>query len=115
MTAAHDDLLAAKTRLGNFLKASPQVMRGFSEVTRAATAPGPMSPAQKELVATAIAVVVGCKECILYHVDGALRHGATEAELVDVLGVAVEMGGGPAVMYAAQALDAWRALAGGDA
>lgn len=111
MTPAHDDLVAAKTRLGNFLKASPQLMRSFSEVTRAATAPGTMSSGQKELVATAIAVAVGCEDCILYHVDGALRHGATEADLVEVLGVAVEMGGGPAVMYASKALDAWRALA----
>jgi len=47
----------------------------------------------------------------LYHVDAARRHGATEPELVEALEVAVEMGGGPAIMYAGKALEAFRKLA----
>ena len=111
MNPTQDRLAAAKTRLGAFAKTSPALFRGFAEVTRAATAPGAMSHAQKELVAVAIAVATGCEDCILYHVDGAMQHGASEAELSEVLAVAVEMGGGPAVMYAGKALEAWRGLA----
>ena len=80
-------------------------MKGFAEVTRVATAAGSFTPAQKELMATAIAVAT------LYHIDGARRHGADEAALVEALAVAVEMGGGPAVMYAGKALAAFRGLA----
>ena len=38
------------------------------------------------------------------------RLGADEMALVEALEVAVEMGGGPAVMYASKALDAFRAI-----
>jgi AhpD family alkylhydroperoxidase len=51
-------------------------MEGFAKISKAATADGQFSAAQKQLVATAISVVVGCEDCILYHVDAAKRLGA---------------------------------------
>jgi len=101
---------AAKGRIGQVANAAPGLMEGFVKVSKAATAPGAFSPAEKELVATAIAVATGCEDCILYHVDGAKRHGASEEALVEALTVAVEMGGGPALMYAGKALAAFREL-----
>lgn len=107
---AKDQLSAAKTRMGAFAKSSPDLFDGFARVSKAATRKGSFSSAQKELIATAIAVSQGCDDCILYHVDAARRHGADEAALIEVLEVAVEMGGGPAVMYAGRALEAFRTL-----
>ena len=40
----------------------------------------------------------------------ALEHGATREELGDVCAMAMTMGGGPALMYAARALAAWDEL-----
>jgi AhpD family alkylhydroperoxidase len=105
-----DGLTAAKARMGAFAKTSPELFDGFTKVSRAATRSGSFSTAQRELIATAIAVVEGCDDCILYHVDAARRHGAEEAALVEALEIAVEMGGGPAVMYAGKALEAFRTL-----
>jgi AhpD family alkylhydroperoxidase len=111
MTAlTSEKLKAAKGRIGTFAKAAPGLMEGFSKVSKVATAAGRFTPAQKELIATAIAVATGCEDCILYHVDGARRHGAEEGDLLEVLEVAVEMGGGPALMYAGKALEAFREL-----
>lgn len=111
MSDAKTKLHAAKERLGAVAKASPDLFGGFTRVARAATAQGEsFSPAQRELVAAAIAVSQGCGDCILYHVDAAIRHGATEKALVEALEVAIEMGGGPALMYAGQALEAFRGL-----
>lgn len=111
MTEIGPKLTAAKARINTFAKAAPDLFEGFSKVTKAATAEaGGFSPAQRELIATAIAVCQGCEDCILYHVEGAKRHGADEAALLAVLEVAVEMGGGPAVMYAGKALETFRAL-----
>lgn len=107
---AKDDLTAAKHRMGAFAKASPDLFEGFARVSKAATRDGSFTAAQKELIATALSVVKGCDDCILYHVDAARRHGADEAALIEVLEVAVEMGGGPAVMYAGKALDTFRSL-----
>lgn len=107
---ASERLTAAKGRIGAVAKAAPGMMQGFAKISAAATADGAFSAAHKELIATAIAVTQGCEDCILYHVDGAKRHGATESELVEALTVAVEMGGGPSLMYAGKALDAFREL-----
>lgn len=111
MTDTKAGLAAAKIRLGGLAKAAPALIQSFAGISKVATVPGQFSAAQKELIAVAIAVAKGCEDCILYHLDAARRHGADEAALIEVLEVAVEMGGGPAVMYGAKALDAWRNLA----
>ncbi len=103
-------LKAAQARLGAFAQAAPELMAGFAKVSKTATAAGAFSSAQRELIAVGIAVVKGCEDCILYHVDAAIRHGASEQELIETLEVAVEMGGGPAVMYAGKALEVFRGL-----
>ncbi|MDA9020297.1 carboxymuconolactone decarboxylase family protein [Flavimaricola sp.] len=107
---ATERLAAAKGRLRDFASVSPELMQGFGKISKVATSAGNFSAAQKELIATAIAATQGCEDCILYHVDAAKRHGATEANLIEALSVAVEMGGGPAVMYAGKALAAFRDL-----
>lgn len=110
MSDASEKLKEAQRRIGTLAKASPELFGGFARVSKVAATAGTFTAAQKELLAVAIAVSKGCEDCILYHVDAALKHGAKEAELVEVLEVAVEMGGGPAVMYGAKALEIMRAL-----
>jgi AhpD family alkylhydroperoxidase len=107
MSDAKEKLNAAKGRLGALAKETPDL---FIKISKTATREGQFTAAQKELVATAVAVTQGCDDCILYHVDAAKRLGADEAILIEALEVAVEMGGGPAVMYAGKALDAFRNL-----
>lgn len=104
------DLTAAKARLAAFSRTAPALMQGFGAVSRAATAPGRFDAAERELIALAIAAAKGCEDCLLYHAEAARRHGADEGQLVEALEVAVEMGGGPAVMYAAKALQIFRDL-----
>ncbi len=110
MSDAETRLQAAKNRMGTFSKAAGKVMQGFQAVAKAATAEGHFDSGQRELIAVALSVAKGCDDCILYHVDAAKRHGASEEALIEVLEVAVEMGGGPAVMYASRALETWRTL-----
>ena len=111
MTDAKTALAEAKRRLADLATAAPAAMKAMTELTRATGTDGAFTPAPKELMAVAIAVTEGCEDCILFHVDLARRHGATEADLGQALSVAIEMGGGPAAMYAGKALAAWRALA----
>jgi len=103
-------LTAAKGRLQALAEETPVLFEGLTKITKTATRDGTFTSAQKELIATAVAVTQGCEDCILFHVDGAKRHGAEEAMLIEALEVAIEMGGGPAVMYAGKALDAFRSL-----
>jgi AhpD family alkylhydroperoxidase len=61
-------------------------------------------------MALAIGVTQRCSGCIGFHVKALIKLGATRAELEEMLAVCVYMGGGPALMYAADAVQAWDAL-----
>ena len=61
----------------------------------------------KELLALAISVAIRCDGCVAYHTRGAARTGATRLEVAETLGVAIQMGGGPSMNYAADALRAF--------
>lgn len=87
-------------------KAAPEVMKSFAEMARAAHGGQALDGKTKELVALAIGVAVRCTPCIAYHAEGAVKQGASEAEIAEALGMAIYMGAGPSVMYAAEALEA---------
>jgi AhpD family alkylhydroperoxidase len=84
----------------------PGPLSGFGRLHRKAVEDGALSGKVKELMALAIGIVVHCEGCIAYHVNDAVAKGATRQELLESIGVAVIMGGGPALMYAAQAHEA---------
>lgn len=79
-------------------------MKAFRDLAQAASVDGALTHMHKELIALAIAVVIRCEGCIVFHVRSCVKLGITRAELLDMLGVAVEMGGGPSTIYGAQAL-----------
>ena len=64
----------------------------------------------KELIALSIGVATHCDGCIGFHTKALKRLGATDEEVSEALGVTVYMGGGPSLMYAADAWNAWQAL-----
>jgi len=60
----------------------------------------------KELVALGISVAVRCDPCVAYHAQAAVKHGASREAVAETLAMAIYMGAGPSVMYAAKALEA---------
>ncbi len=84
----------------------PGVMKSFAALSDAASAAGQLDEKTKELIAVGIAVINRCDECIAVHVQEALAAGASKQEIIETLGVAIMMGGGPAVMYSTHALAA---------
>jgi len=93
--------------VGRLSKGIPDTMKGFSAMRTAAHTEGSLEPKTKELIATAIAVAVRCDGCIASHTKAAEKHGVSREEILETLSMAVLMGGGPSVVYAAQALDAF--------
>ena len=83
------------------------VMQGFGALSQAAMAPGALDEKTKDLMAMAIGVANRCDGCLGFHAKALVRLGATPDEFRDMLGVAVYMGGGPSLMYAANALAAY--------
>jgi AhpD family alkylhydroperoxidase len=86
---------------------APDVMQGFDSMAKAALKDGALSTKTKELIALAIGVSTRCDGCIGFHTKALARLGATRAEVMETLGMAVYMGGGPSLMYAADALRAF--------
>jgi AhpD family alkylhydroperoxidase len=105
-------LSAARARSRSLAKALPETMAGFAQLSKVAKAGPALSEKEKEYVALGIAVAMRCEDCILFHVEALRKTGASRAELAEVLGMAVQMGGGPSVMYAGRALAIWDDLAG---
>lgn len=84
----------------------PGPMSGFSRLHKKSVEAGAVDAKTKELMALAISIAVHCEGCIAYHTHDAIQAGASRAELNETIGVAVMMGGGPASVYAAYAMDA---------
>ena len=85
----------------------PDVLTQFTGLSKAATADGALDYKTKELIALALGVAGHCDGCIGFHTQALVKLGATREEVAEALGVCVYMGGGPSLMYAAEAIQAF--------
>ncbi len=88
-------------------KVIPETAKGFQILSAGVKDNGVLDEKSKEFVALGIAVAVHCDDCIGFHIQALVRLKATREEIADVLAMTIQMGGGPAIMYAARALDAY--------
>lgn len=96
------------TQLATLHVGLPSVMKGFGDLSKASMASGVLPEKFKELMALALGVAAHCDGCLGFHAKALVRLGATRAEVEEALAVAVYMGGGPALMYSANALAAFK-------
>jgi len=92
--------------MGELGKGIPTTMGCFSKLHEKASETGALDVKTKELIALGIAIAIRCEGCIAFHVHDALKAGATEKDILETIGVAILMGGGPAVMYGCETLEA---------
>lgn len=95
------------TDLRSLRAGTPEVMKGFAALAQAALKADALDTKTKELIALAIAVATRCDGCIAFHTEAALKQGASRQEVLETMGMAIYMGAGPSVMYAAQAMEAF--------
>lgn len=88
-------------------KMAPDAMAGFSALAKGATQDGVLDKKTKELIALALGVGVRCDGCIGFHAKALVDLGATREEVAETMAMAVYMGGGPSLMYAADAIRAF--------
>lgn len=106
----NDTLNSTRNRLRVLYKSIPEVTKGFGALSKAVKEGGVLDFKTKEFIALAIAVAIRCEACIALHVEALVKAGCTREELADVLGMSVQMGGGPATMYAGKALECFDEL-----
>ncbi len=100
MTRFKDDIRVLNRTL-------PGTTRAFGALSKSVRDSGVLDVKIKEYIALAIATVQGCTPCIGYHAEILAKLGAPREEVVDALAMAIQMGGGPALMEAADALAAF--------
>jgi len=91
-------------------KTAPEATRGFNALSKAVKETGVLSVKEKEYIALGMSVALRCEPCINFHVEALMKAGGSREELADVLAMAIQMGGGPGLMYAGHALAAWDEL-----
>ncbi|MDU8942310.1 carboxymuconolactone decarboxylase family protein [Ovoidimarina sediminis] len=112
-TTSYPELTGAISKqIAALRKDIPETMKGFSGMAQGACGTGRLDEKTKELIAMGIAIALRCDGCIGFHTKALLKLGTPRAEFEEMLAVAIYMGGGPSLMYAAQALDAWEQFGG---
>ena len=104
------DNAVMRTKLRNLNQALLETTKDFSAMTKTVHETGGLDAKTKEFAALAISVADRCEPCIGFHVEALIKAGASRDEVADVLSVCIQMGGGPSLMYAAKALDAFDRL-----
>ena len=101
-----------RNNLRNLRKTIPETFAGFVSLEQAASPDGALSHKDKELIALGISVALRCEDCIISHAGACHRAGCTREEVAEALGTAIQMSGGPGLMYASKALAAFDELSG---
>ena len=89
-----------------YFERKSEAYRAFKEVERKAFQSKALTKGIKELIALGISIVTKCEPCMEWHVHEALKEGVTEDQIMETMEVALEMGGGPAMVQARFALSA---------
>ncbi len=78
---------------------APDIENAFQAFSRQVFTDGALPAKTKQLIAVAVAHVTQCPYCIRGHTKVALRHGATQKEIMEAIWVAVEMRAGGAYAH----------------
>lgn len=113
MSDSYNDLTKQlRAKLAQFHKEIPESMAGFGQMSQAAMKEEVLPTKQKELIAMGIGIAMRCQGCLGFHAKALVKLGCTRAEFMEMLQVAMYMGGGPSVMTAAEALMAYEEFGG---
>lgn len=82
-----------KKQLGRLLKVMPEQGKQLMDQIGETYKEGPLKKKSKHLMALAIALGVGCQNCVLFHTEAALEAGATKEEFLETISVVISMRG----------------------
>src|SRR5512146_1455553 len=97
--------LKRKWAHGRWLKLNSKVYGAAMKMEEATFVDGALTRKQKELIALGIGVITDCESCMQWHMEQAVKAGATQREVVETIEVAIEMGVVPAAVHARFALE----------
>ena len=81
-----------------FFTDNSSVYRAFIQMEKEAFVDGKLSRGYKELIAIGISIIINCESCLEWHIKQALEAGISKEQIIEAIGVGIEMGGGPATV-----------------
>jgi AhpD family alkylhydroperoxidase len=88
-------------------RSHPSAMKGFKALGAAAYADGALTRKTKELIALALSIASRCDGCVAYHARRVSELGVEREQVIETIGVAIQMGGGPSMVYGGEAIRAF--------
>lgn len=107
-----ENIIKERQYAHNFFLKNSKVYRSFVELEQKTFSDGELKKKYKELIALGISIIINCESCMEWHINEALKSGATIEEIIEVIEVGIEMGGGPATVasrFALKVLDYYKA------
>jgi AhpD family alkylhydroperoxidase len=95
-----EKIINDRKKAHRFYHEHSMVYRSFEELENKTFAEGTLARKYKELIALGISIRINCESCVEWHIKQAIDAGATKEELIETVGVGIEMGGGPATVTA---------------
>ena len=94
---------ARRRGVGGLGKLNPDIVKGYTTLSKAGQKAGHLDEKVRELIALAVAITLRCDGCNTVHTAAARERGATKEEIAEALGVAVSINAGAAVLYSTHA------------
>lgn len=100
--------MVRETRTGmvtvDLAELSPEIHNALAHIRQVAYADGIFPSKVKVLTAVAISTVIKCEPCVRMYVEKAIGLGVTREEMIEILNVAMAMGGCPGEAWVHKAL-----------
>ena len=101
-----ENIIKDRVEAHNYYSKNSPVYRAFTQMEEAAFTDGALSKGDKELIAIGISIIINCESCLEWHIKQALDAGITKEQIIEAIGVGIEMGGGPATVSSRLAMKA---------
>ena len=82
-----------KKQLGRIIEVMPEKGKQLMDQVGETYKDGALERKTKHLMALAIALGVGCQNCVLFHTEAALASGASKEEFLDTISIVSSMRG----------------------
>ena len=93
-----ESLITDRKKAHVYYQRSSKVYNAFIDMENQAFSAGKLGRKYKEMVAIGISIHINCESCLEWHIHEALNAGASKEEIIEAIGVGIEMGGGPATV-----------------
>jgi len=93
-----ETLISERKKAHSYYQERSKVYNAFIDMENQAYAVGKLGKKYKEMIAIGISIHINCESCLEWHIREALNAGAVKDEIIEAIGVGIEMGGGPATV-----------------